>query len=532
ESAWTFPERDGQGQIIGITRRFASGEKRAMKDGYRGLTIPRVWREKDGPLLLVEGASDTLALTLCGLAAIGRPGAKSGIEDLAELLRGYPGKIIVVGENDERDSKTKPGTKEWPGKDGAESTAQMLATLLDDPSVTWAMPPAEHKDCRAWVIAENEGSASDNPWLGIGETVRQELGRVKKVGSSSSPSTARLVSRTLAEVESKEIEWLWPGRIPFGMLTMLDGDPSHGKSLITLDIASRLSTCRPMPSCNFPLLDPANVLIIAAEDTAETVIKPRCIAAGCDEQRIRVSETIRIGKDERPIRFPDDFDLLEREIVEQSIRLLIIDPLLGFLSQSIDSHKDQSVRDVLHRLKIIADKTRTAILGLRHMSKSSVAGNVLYRGLGSIAITAAARSALSVDWHPDKEGVRVMATTKCNLVEMPKSIMYRITDVCGHPVINWGDECDIMAKDLGVKVTRDDDGAMEEAIEFLKEELKDGPRLGDEMKKLAKNAGISERTLTRAKSKLPFRAHKTGFSNSTWTWELTETPARERQIPD
>ncbi len=352
-----------------------------------------------------------------------------------------------------------------------------------------------------------------------------------KADPSPTLPLGKLVSRTLAEIEHRDIQWLWPARIPFGMFSMLDGDPAHGKSLITLDIAARLSQGRPMPCCEGILPDPANVLLIAAEDAAEQVIKPRCIVAGCDEQRIRVSETIRIGKDERPIRFPDDFDLLEREMREQSIRLVIIDPLLGFLSQAIDSHKDQSVRDVLHRLKIIADTTQAAILGIRHLTKSG-SGNALYRGQGSIAIAAAARSALTVDHHPSEEGTRVLATAKGNLTKTPRSIKYHITDTCGYPVISWGVECDITADELGVKIGSGRNRTRDDAIEFLRDVLSAGPRLASEVEKLAERAGISESTLDRAKKALPFRAYKTGFSRSTWTWELTDTNTEGRQLPE
>ena len=109
---------------------------------------------------------------------------------------------------------------------------------------------------------------------------------------------------------------------------------------------------------------PGGVLLVAAEDAVEQTIKPRMVAAGCDEKLIRVAETISIGEQEEPIRLPDDLDLLEAEIVEYRIGLLIIDPLLGFLSQAVDSHKDQSVRYVLHRLKIVADRTGAAVIGL------------------------------------------------------------------------------------------------------------------------------------------------------------------------
>ena len=347
----------------------------------------------------------------------------------------------------------------------------------------------------------------------------------------SPPTVAHLVSRSLDQIEKLNVDWLWRGRIPFGMFTVFDGDPALGKSLIALDIAGRYSLGKSMPCCENVHTEPGNSLIIAAEDAAETTIKPRCIVAGCDEKRIRVSETIRIGKDERPIRFPDDFDLLEREMREQSIGFLVIDPLLGFLSHSIDSHKDQSIRDVLHRLKIIAGKTGAAILGIRHLNKSGI-GKALYRGQGSIGITAAARSALTVGPDPHEEGARVFASTKCNLVQTPRSIKYGVIDAHGYPVISWGVECEISADELGIKICTGKNSARDDAIDFLREVLSKGPRLASEVEKLAENAGISKRTLDRAKKALPFHAFKTGFSNNTWYWKLMEGAGGECQLPE
>jgi hypothetical protein len=145
ESAWIFPERDGNGKVVGLTRRYENGEKKMIQGGQRGLTIPRDWREKVGPLFLVEGPSDVLAMTFCGLAAIGRPSNRGGVKRLAVLLRDYLDVVIVVGEQDRK----KNGN--WPGLEGASAVAATLANMLGRP-VLWAMPPDGIKDVRQWVI--------------------------------------------------------------------------------------------------------------------------------------------------------------------------------------------------------------------------------------------------------------------------------------------------------------------------------------------------------------------------------------------
>jgi hypothetical protein len=372
---------------------------------------------------------------------------------------------------------------------------------------------------------------AERPTQPVGELLLQHQQRISELLHAVEPTKrkARLASRSLAEVDRRNIKWVWKDRIAFGMFTMLDGDPSHGKSLITLDIAARLSRGRPMPHSD-ESFDPLGVLIVAAEDAVEEVIKPRALAADCDEKLLRVSETVRVGEHERPIRFPDDFDLLECEIRDYRIGMVVIDPLLGFLSQSIDSHKDQSIRDVLHRLKIMAAKTGVAVVGLRHMSKAGGSGNALYRGLGSIAIVAAARSALAVDWHPTDEGVRVLASTKNNLTKLPRALTYRIGDHLGQPVIDWGEECDLTADDIGAKLISGGDRARDYASEFLRDLLAGGPRPAAEVMKMATAAGISEPTLKRAKRAIKIRSFKAGFA-STWTWELSGRE-EDHSIPD
>lgn len=149
-SAWTFPEQDGDGRTIGIVRRFRDGSKKAMPGSRRGLTVPVRWRERDTPLFVVEGQSDTLALSLCAVSAIGRPSNCGAVDMLAVLLSDFPPDrpIVVLGENDQ-----KPGGS-WPGKDGAITVARQLAERLSRP-VHWTLPPDSSKDIREWILTQN-----------------------------------------------------------------------------------------------------------------------------------------------------------------------------------------------------------------------------------------------------------------------------------------------------------------------------------------------------------------------------------------
>jgi hypothetical protein len=148
KSAWTFPERDGAGETIGLLRRFRNGSKKVAKGGKRGLYIPAELAEQPGPVLLPEGASDTAAILSCGAAAVGRPSCNGGGDLLVELVEQDSRDLVVVGDNDE----------EGTGRAGAQETARLVASKLKRP-VNVSLPPAEHKDVREWSndFHEHEG---------------------------------------------------------------------------------------------------------------------------------------------------------------------------------------------------------------------------------------------------------------------------------------------------------------------------------------------------------------------------------------
>ncbi|MBA4062992.1 MAG: hypothetical protein C0501_04655 [Isosphaera sp.] len=161
---FAFPECDATGRVVGITERIPEPDgteaKKMRSGGGRGLTVPNGWRDRPGPVLLVEGASDTLALTVAGLGAVGRPSNTGGVEHLAALLADLPvdRKVVVVGENDRKEDGS------WPGREGSERVASTLRSRLGR-GVMVAMPPDGAKDVRAWLVDR----AGENPnWAALG----------------------------------------------------------------------------------------------------------------------------------------------------------------------------------------------------------------------------------------------------------------------------------------------------------------------------------------------------------------------------
>ena len=161
---WSFPERDGSGKVVGMNLRGKLGQKIQAKGGNRGLILPDGWRDRPGPLYLVEGASGAAAMTAAGLPAVGRPSNLAGVQFLLDLLADWPADrpVVVVGDND-----LKP-TGEWPGLRGAESVAKQLGRSLPA-RVFVGMPPEGFKDCRDWLIARTE------PWPERGRILAETI---------------------------------------------------------------------------------------------------------------------------------------------------------------------------------------------------------------------------------------------------------------------------------------------------------------------------------------------------------------------
>ena len=327
------------------------------------------------------------------------------------------------------------------------------------------------------------------------------------------------VGTLLSDVESEQVEWLWDRRIPLGKIAVLDGDPGNGKSVLTTDLAARVSVGRTFPD-DQPC-EAAGVVIMNAEDGLADTIRPRLDAAGGDPSRVLSLATIPVGDegDERHLTIPDDIPIIEKGIETVRAKLVIIDPLMAFLSGRSDAHKDQDVRRALAPLSRMAERTGAAVLLVRHLNKAQ-GGNPLYRGGGSIGIIGAARSGLLVGEHPEEDGLRVLAGQKSNLSPMPESLAYRIvTAANGAARIEYVGPTEARADAL-LRTPGDPEqkSAMREAMEFLRDELKDGPVAANTINEHARKLEISAATLRRAKSDLGIVSRKEGDGG--WVWQL------------
>ncbi|MBX3364030.1 MAG: AAA family ATPase [Phycisphaeraceae bacterium] len=283
EGGWRYPERDAQGDRIGTITRWdapAMGKPRytAAKQSKRGLIFPAdglpayAGTSKRDPVLVAEGASDAVCLISWGFTAVGVPMAGRGAENLAVLLKDRH--VVIVGDNDE------------PGRRSVDTLLAALARSCA--SVGTAFPPAPHKDIRAWVA---DGGADDKD---IAQLIGTAQPHTEAVAKADAPGP---VLRCLADIEPREVRWLWPGRVPLGRISLLVGRPGEGKSFLTTALAAHVSTGRTWPDAS--ACPAGSVILVSAEDDPHDTIRPRLDAHGADGRSGTVAPFSCIGP--RPV---------------------------------------------------------------------------------------------------------------------------------------------------------------------------------------------------------------------------------------
>ena len=333
-------------------------------------------------------------------------------------------------------------------------------------------------------------------------------------------------------VEVEQVEWLLYPFIPYGKVTIIQGDPGEGKTTMVLQIIAKLTRGEPI----LPVTDttkekrsdevgsenenldakdniqeqssmsPVNVIYQTAEDGLGDTIKPRLLAAGADCSKVLV-----IDDSDQPLTMADA--RLEEAIVQTKAKMVVLDPIQGFLGAEVDMHRANEIRPLMKRVAVLAEKYHCAVILIGHMNKNSN-GKSSYRGLGSIDFQAAARSVLIVGRVKDEPEVRVVCHTKSSLAPEGTSIAFRLDKNNG---FEWIGEYDISADEL---LNGDGRGQKSrKAKEFLLEILANGGMTQKKIAEEAETRGIKSKTLWNAKRELEIDSVKRGKQ---WYWMLPE----------
>ncbi len=304
---------------------------------------------------------------------------------------------------------------------------------------------------------------------------------------------------TLSSVKARKVQWLWEPYIPFGMITILEGDPGLGKSFLSMFLASEISRGGHLPDGGD--LDQGNVLYISAEDDPSYTTRPRIDAMGGDPDKIRVLNG-RLAFDEAGLT------VLRAELDEFEPDLIIIDPWVSFIPPDTRVKDSNSIRALIDKVESVAKDYGCAVVLIRHLTKMKQ-DNALYQGGGTVDMIAAARSAIRIGQHPDNPDHRVMAHLKHNVGPKGPSWVYMMqipTKEGGVPRLEFIGEEEITVNELNAAVGNTSARPKDAAEELLKRELREGPRKAQEMLELAKQVGISERTLARTRTRLKVQA--------------------------
>lgn len=369
--------------------------------------------------------------------------------------------------------------------------------------------------------------------------VRRIAQSVGRYAATAKPGNPLPVPGMLAsEVTPQIVTWLWPNHIPFGKVTVFDGDPNLAKSTVSLDLVARISRGSPMPDGTKPVCPHAGAVVVSLEDGVSDTIRPRLEAAGAVLEKVRIVSGIK-GADgiERTPTLPVDLPYIEAAIKNVRAKILVLDPFVAVLGPETNSYRDQDVRRVLAPIKELAEKTGVAIICIRHLNKGN-SQNPKYRGGGSIGIIGAARASFLFAEKPGEEGWYVFAPVKGNLWRgKPDALEYTVREAqveiegkkCGQPVILWhGPSVHTAASLLVQPHGAEESNALSEAQEFLTEFLKDGPRDADAVFREARRARVAERTLYRAKAALGVYSKKKGIGEGQhWEWTLPKTANAE-----
>lgn len=332
--------------------------------------------------------------------------------------------------------------------------------------------------------------------------------------------------RSIAQFPATPVRWLWPGRIPRGALTIVEGDPGLGKSMLLLDLAARLSRGLPLPADDAPAPDgPADSLLLTAEDSIRGTVRPRLEAAGADLARVQVPEVVDLETGRRFIEIPTDLQALADVLRRCRARLLVIDPLAAFLAERVNAHKDQSVRRALAPLAALAEELDVAVVIIRHLNKG-VGASATYRGGGSIGILGAARSGLLVAKDTTDPERRVLAPVKSNLCALPPALAYRIEQAGAVARVQWEGPVDVTADALLLphQPSRRPEQGISPAQAWLAEQLAAGPRAARDLHAAAAAHGFTPKMLRRARGQLGVAAIRQGFGrDGEWVWLLPPT---------
>ena len=311
----------------------------------------------------------------------------------------------------------------------------------------------------------------------------------------------------MSEVDTQTVEWLWKPYIPFGKVTIIQGNPGEGKTTLALCLCAACTNRKPFPL--MPEHEPFNVIYQTAEDGLGDTVKPRLMEAEADLDRVLV-----IDESKQELSLSDE--RIEKAIRQNGARLIILDPIQAYVGEKTDMNKANEIRPIFRRLAEVAERTACAVILIGHLNKAA-GGQSAYRGLGSIDFRAAARSVLLIGRVKREPNIRVIVHDKSSLAPEGKPMAFCLDPEMG---FEWVGEYDITADELLSGAGGNTATKTEQAETLILDLLADENEMtSEEVMKAAAEVGISERTLKTARRNLETRIEVKRRGNQ-WYYRL------------
>ena len=304
----------------------------------------------------------------------------------------------------------------------------------------------------------------------------------------SKPETVKIIR--MSDVELTPVDWLWKPYLPFGKLSVLQGNPGEGKTYFAMHLAAACTNGKLLP--NMERMEPFNVIYQTAEDGLGDTVKPRLIEAGADLDRVLVI-------DDSDVQLTLSDERIEKAIIENNARLVIIDPIQAYLGADVDMNRANEVRPIFMRLGQVAQRTGCAILLIGHLNKAAGMQS-LQRGLGSIDIAAAVRSVMFIGKLKHDPTMRILTHEKSSLAPPGVSLAFSLGDEGG---FRWVGEYDITADEMLSGIEPQRETKTQQTKDLICTLLAGGKRVySEDIDKAALERGIPGRTVRDAKREL------------------------------
>jgi len=352
------------------------------------------------------------------------------------------------------------------------------------------------------------------------------------------------ISRPLSQYAVERKTYLWYPSLPQGEPVSLEGDPGSGKSATLIKLLCHLTSGQRFPTLfpDRPEQDcpPRTVMLFTYEDDPHSTIRPRVELNGGDPARVEIIEGKKDPEtgDVLPMTL-QDLGELEALLKTHTPALMAFDPIQSFFGVHVDMNRASDTRPLLDAVRNLCKRYGCTPLYVRHHGKAQ-RSKAMHTALGSIDITGNMRSVLALYKDPNDDQRRILAQTKTN-GRLAPSMQLRLVgatyETYTDPLtietieevrVDWDGKSDLTAEDLNAREgahgndTHEAQSALDQAREFLREVLTDGPLSVEELLAAAKQAGIKRRTLDRAKDKEGVKARRVptpDTPSNKWPWE-------------